>query len=76
MVLVLCESNEYLLRYGKKKGYHAKSWIFVQNLRVIASKKSGDDFLVRTRFSIFYNRVMPELQAIAHSTGNFLVYNV
>jgi hypothetical protein len=59
-----------------KKEYHAKSWIFLQNLRVIASKKSGDDLLVRTIFSIFYARVMPELQAIAHSIGNFLVYNV
>jgi hypothetical protein len=59
-----------------KKEYHAKSWIFLQNLPVIASKKSGDDFLVRTVFSIFHDRVMSELQAIAHSIGNFLVYNV
>jgi hypothetical protein len=59
-----------------KKGYHAKSWIFVQNLPVIASKKSGDDFLVRTKSSIFHDRVMPELQAMAHSIGDFLVYNV
>ena len=59
-----------------KKEYHAKSWIFLQNLPVIASKKSGDDFLIRRRLSIFLDRVMPELQAIAHLIGNFLVYNV
>ena len=59
-----------------KKGYHAKSWIFLQNLRVIASKKSSDDLLVRIILSIFHDRVMPELRAKAHSIGNFLVYNV
>jgi hypothetical protein len=65
-----------ICRDTAKKGYHAKSWIFLQNLLVIASKKSGDDLLVRTIFSIFHDRVMPELQIIAHSIGNFLVYNV
>jgi len=56
-----------------KKEYHAKSWIFPPNLPVIASEKSGDDFLVKTILSIFHDKVMPELQAIAHSIGNFLV---
>jgi hypothetical protein len=59
-----------------KKEYHAKSSIFLQNLPVMVRKKLGDLFLVRTILSVFHDRVMPELQAIAHSIGNFLVYNV
>jgi len=41
----------------------------------IASEKSGDDFLVRTILPTFHDRAMPEFQAIAHSIGNFLIYN-